>query len=100
MSEQERRVPGLFITPEQEEESRRKRVDAQELMRREMTAVSHVLDGMLGAGTKSPPEVTTMALEIIASHELQLSLKQWGVVQVMVEQGIKWGLARGQARPR
>lgn len=83
--------------------------EAQRIMRQEMTdpiSLGAVLDGVVGRAIQATDDDSTIGLsqygefyqrvpelahDIINQHELSLSLKQWQVVQRMVEQGITVG---------
>lgn len=73
----------------------------QALMKREMDQGLHklgaVLDEVVGTASTAGPEVTTLAYEVIEAHGdgLTLGLRQWQIVQNLVEAGIKAGYARG-----
>ena len=75
---------------------------AQEIMRHEMS-LGQVLDEVVGPQESQLSEygefdrkVPNLALDIIAQHDLVLSLKQWHTVQAMIEQGIRIGWETGK----
>ena len=79
---------------------------AQETMRKEMeepVTVGTMLDDIFGAPYRSPEcivapaAVTSLALGIINDHDsIILGMRQWQVVQEMVEHGIRTGVRLGQ----
>jgi len=76
---------------------------AQETMREEMS-IAQVFDETFGPSNDSElsldgyldRQVNTVALDVISQFDLVLGLKQWQVVQNMVEHGIRRGLQAGK----
>lgn len=92
--------------------------EAQRVMRREMEQGVHkgkrsdyastenlgaapaklgdVLDDVVGPETGSPTDIVSLAHQIIVEHGdgLVLGIKQWSIVQRLVEQGIWAGISR------
>ena len=90
-------LKGLHIAPqhtEQVEKARKGqslrdigREQVQETMRREMTDIKKIEAELLNK------QIPQAAQAIINEYELTLSLGQWQIVQAMVEDGIRAGLA-------
>jgi hypothetical protein len=72
---------------------------AQQTMAREMeeanvTKAGKVIDDVLGSAMTSDPEALRLTLAIIDRQEgigLQFSMRQWALIQNMIEQGVRAG---------
>lgn len=100
----------LYDQPESSKKPKRARyapTPAQVIMRHEMTTLGDVFDEVVGVETSPEAELSAdgqieaqikdIAIEIIEyGPKLQLSLREWHIVQSLIETGIKRGVLVGK----